>query len=237
MASGVVPGRRLCSIPTPPLRYKARVSRLPLLLLFVACTRPSQKPAEPSTPAAAPASSAPSTAGQDDRLGALYAGMFSKGATFEYELSAYKVDEMGDRSGPVSKHVSCRVTDVVVMHESNALSARLACDEPGPLEGVMFATDDGFWWYDRERYAGGGFVMDGSTKIFDREPRQIESSEDRMYSVQHEPDGRWCWSESFDRPWTRQGLCFAGGKLVSGWAATEASANQKGDYIEFRLAQ
>lgn len=169
--------------------------------------------------------------------GPLYAGMFVDGATFEYELHAYKVDKLGDRHGGSAKHVKCFIHDLVVMRESKALSARLTCDEPGPLDGIMFAKRDGFWWYDEKRYLGGGFVMDDSTRVFDREPKEVESTDERSYSVKHEEDGSWCWSESFDRPWTSQGLCFADGKLVSGWAANEATAKQKGDYIVFKLAK
>ena len=59
----------------------------------------------------------------------------------------------------------------------------------------------------------------------------------RTYSVTRESDDRWCWSESFDHPWTSQGLCFADGHIVSGWAANNATAKTRGDYIEFRLAK
>lgn len=216
------------------------MTRLMFVVLVAGCSHPQKQPPEPIAAAApAPASAATPTAttSSTDTPAPLYAGMFVDGASFEYELHAYKVDKLGDRHGGAAKHVTCFVRDVLVMHESKALSARLVCDEPGPLNGVMFSTRDGFWWYDLERYTGGGFVMDDSTKVFDREPKVVESSDARLSAVEHEQDGSWCWSESFERTWTSQGLCFADGKLISGWAANQATAKQKGDYLEFRLAK
>jgi hypothetical protein len=79
--------------------------------------------------------------------------------------------------------------------------------------------------------------MDASTKLFDREPTEVSSTDERSYSVTRDQDGAWCWSESFDQPWESQGLCFADGHIVSGWAANEATAKKKGDYVDFKLAR
>ena len=215
--------------------------------LAAACHSASEKPRD-TTPQVAPApvgsATSPATIPQAapdgrDLPAPLYAGMFVDGATFEFTLYAYKVDKYGERHAikNTGNRVQCFIHDLVFLHESKALSARLTCDEPSPLNGVMFAARDGFWWYDERRYLAGGFVMDQSTKVFDREPTEIDSMEGRSYSVKRDKDGAWCWSESFDRPWTSQGMCFANGHLVSGWAANEATAKSKGDYIEFKLAK
>src|SRR5439155_19090118 len=145
---------------------------------------------------------------------------------FEYTIYSYKVDKSGERHSTKdsNKREKCFVHELVFMDESKALSATLSCDDEGPWNGVMFAARSGFWWYDKRRYLGGGFVMDGSTKVFDREPKEIDFSDARSYSVKRE-NGRWCWTESFGGPpWTSQGLCFADGHIVSGWAANEPTA-------------
>jgi hypothetical protein len=223
------------------------MSRLSIALsLVAACHSTSEKPPDtPASVAAVPAGSATSPAmvphpapDGRDLPAPLYAGMFVDGATFEYTLHAYKVEKLGERHATKDdeKRVKCHIHDLVFMHELKALSARLTCDVRGPLNGVMFAASGGFWWYDEQRYLAGGFVMDESTKVFGRTPKESGYSDQRLSSVERDKDGAWCWSESFDRPWTSQGLCFANGQLVSGWAANEATAKANGDYVEFKLA-
>jgi hypothetical protein len=208
------------------------MTRIWTVLFVAACGNATPRQA----PSVAPPPE-PTPSGHDDLVAPLYAGMFVDGATFEYTVYAYKVDKYGTRHDAQTKQVTCFIHDLVFMHQLQLRSARLTCDEPGPLNGVMFAGRDGFWWCDEQRYLAGGFVPDPSTRIFDREPKEIESMDDRLYSVRREEDGAWCWSESFSRPWTSQGLCLAGGRIVSGWAANQATDTTSGDYIEFELAR
>lgn len=222
------------------------------LVLAAACrSAPEQRrataaPVVAQAGSAAPPATMPATprAAPDGRdlPAPLYAGMFIDGATFDYTVYAYKVDQLGERHATkdTPQRVRCVIRELVFMQESKSLSARLICDDEGPWNGVMFAARDGFWWYDEQRYLAGGFVMNADTKVFDREPKVTASMPDpdgRTYSVTRESDDRWCWSESFDHPWTSQGLCFADGHIVSGWAANNATAKTRGDYIEFRLAK
>jgi hypothetical protein len=123
------------------------------------------------------------------------------------------------------------------MHELNALSAQMTCDERSPLEGIMFATREGFWWYDTQRYLAGGFTLDESTKLFEREPKAFHNDAPGVKTVEQDKQGAWCWYERFERPpWQGQGLCFKDGRLISGWADHPAQGKTKGDYIELELA-
>ena len=216
------------------------------IFVFVACchTAPqtSDQGNDPGTGALAGSAPSPRTSATapdgHDLPAPLYSRMFVDDATFDYAVNAYKVDRHGERHLATKKRVHCRIADVVFMHELRALSATLSCDEPGPWCGVMFAGGAGFWWYDEQRFLAGGFVLDESTKVFDREPKEVQSIEPRTYAVARGEDGAWCWRESFGfPPWTGQGLCFADGRLVSGWASNEPTATAKGEYIEFKLAQ
>src|SRR5207253_2239835 len=154
------------------------------LVLATACNKAPEKPTETTAPItahaapvapAAPSPATPVVAPDGHDLPApLYAGMFVDGATFEYTIYSYKVDKSGERNPTKdsNKRETCFVHELVFMHESKALSATLSCDDEGPWNGVMFAARSGFWWYDKRRYLGGGFVMDASTKVFDREPTE-----------------------------------------------------------------